>query len=83
MEGKKLSPEEKMQKLEAKYDQLKESKDFIMLEDFTGPVIDKNNMKIKCSKTIYNYEELINPQTKKPNEDKNSPLSHVNSVDWN
>jgi len=71
--------EEKMQRLEKKYNQLKKGKDFIPEEDFKGIEINETNMAIKCKKTIYNYEAPPDPKTKK----KDEKTSSVNCVDWN
>jgi len=56
--------EEKMQRLEIKYNQLRDSKDYIAVEDFKGTEINNNNMTIKCKKTIVNYEAPPDPKAK-------------------
>jgi hypothetical protein len=53
-----------MQRLEVKYNQLKDGKDYIAVDDYKGTIIDKSNMTIKCKKTIVNYEAPLDPKAK-------------------
>ena len=69
-----------MQRLEVKYHELKDGKDYIAVDDYKGSIIDKNNMTIKCKKTIVNYEAPLDPKAKQSGEIK---TSSVNCVDWN
>jgi hypothetical protein len=53
-----------MQRLEIKYNQLKDGKDYIAVEDFKGTEINSSNFTIKCKKTIVNYEAPLDPKVK-------------------
>jgi hypothetical protein len=53
-----------MQRLEIKYNQLKDGKDYIAVEDFKGTEINSSNFTIKCKKTIVNYEAPLDPKAK-------------------